>query len=49
MANCKVFRDTMASIDPGTTVKIVVRRGMQLLSVDVTLEKGPGGAALKNK
>lgn len=39
MANCKVFRDTMMSIDPGATVKVIVRRGMQLLSFDLALEK----------
>ncbi len=42
MANCKVFRDTIAGIDPGATVKVIVRRGMQLLSFDVTLEKRAG-------
>jgi S1-C subfamily serine protease len=35
----QVFRDTLAPLDPGTTVKIVVRRGQQLLKFE--LELGP--------
>jgi serine protease Do len=35
----KVFKEVASQVDPGTTVKIVVRRGMQLLSLDVTFEQ----------
>jgi serine protease Do len=49
MANCKVFRDTIAGIDPGTTVKIIVRRGQQLLSMEMTVEKGAAAARTSGK
>jgi serine protease Do len=38
ITSCKVFKETMAPLDPGTTVKVIVRRGTQLLSLDLTLE-----------
>jgi serine protease Do len=40
VTSCKVFKDIVSQIDPGTTVKIVVRRGQQLLSLDVTFLAG---------
>jgi serine protease Do len=40
VTHCKLFKDIASQIDPGTTVKIVVRRGQQLLSLDVTFVEG---------
>ncbi len=43
--SCRAFKDIMASLEPGTDIKIVVRRGMQLLSFELKLEhaaKAPG-------
>jgi serine protease Do len=40
VTSCKVFKEIASQIDPGTTVKIVVRRGQQLLSLDVAFEAG---------
>jgi serine protease Do len=34
----KAFKSLMAPLEPGTTVKVVVRRGMQLLSLDLVLD-----------
>jgi serine protease Do len=39
VSSCKIFKDTMAGLDPGTVVKVVLRRGTQLLSLDITLEQ----------
>ncbi len=35
----QVFRETVAPLDPGTEMKVIVRRGQQLLSFDLKLEK----------
>jgi serine protease Do len=38
ITSCKSFKETMAQLDPGMALKVVVRRGNQLLSLDLTLE-----------
>jgi serine protease Do len=37
VTSCKTFKETLATLDPGTAIKVVVRRGDQLLSLDLTL------------
>jgi serine protease Do len=43
--SCRAFKELMAPLDPGTTITVVVRRGNQLLSLDLTLgpAQGPPG------
>ncbi|MCS6977130.1 MAG: S1C family serine protease [Gemmatales bacterium] len=41
IASCKAFKETLAGLDPGMTIKVIVRRGGQLLSLDLTLEQNP--------
>jgi serine protease Do len=43
VTSCKVFRDTLAPLDPGTAVTLVVRRGTQLVSIELRLEPPRGG------
>lgn len=35
--SCKTFREVVAPLDPGTRIKIIVRRGGQLLGMEVSL------------
>lgn len=44
IASCKAFKETLAGLDPGMAIKVIVRRGSQLLSLDLTLEPPPPGA-----
>lgn len=37
MHTCKTVKDTLAPLPPGTPVKVIVRRGEQLLSLELTL------------
>ena len=37
MHSCKTVKETLASLPPGTTIKLIVRRGEQLLSLELTL------------
>ena len=39
--SCKAFKEFMAGLDPGMTIKVIVRRGGQLLSLNLTLEQNP--------
>jgi serine protease Do len=39
IGSCKVFKETVAPLDPGTKLKVIVRRGQQLMSLDLTLER----------
>lgn len=36
--SCRAFKDLMAALPPGANIKVVVRRGMQLLSFDLKLD-----------
>jgi serine protease Do len=38
ISSVRVFKDTLAPLDPGTQLTLVVRRGTQLLGQDLTLE-----------
>jgi len=38
VASCKAFKEIMGSLDPGMQLKVVVRRGNQLISLDLVLE-----------
>jgi serine protease Do len=37
ITSCKAFKEAIAPLEPGTAVKVIVRRGGQLLSLDLTL------------
>jgi serine protease Do len=39
IGSCKVFKETVAPLDPGTKLKVIIRRGQQLLSLDLTLDR----------
>jgi serine protease Do len=41
ITSCRTFRETLAGLAPGTPIKVIVRRGTQLLSLDLTLEPAP--------
>lgn len=40
--SCKAFKETLAPLEPGTKLQVIIRRGQQLLSMDLAL-----GAPLK--
>jgi serine protease Do len=39
--SCKAFKQALAGLSPGAKVQLTVRRGMQLLNFDITLEEQP--------
>ncbi len=39
--SCRAFKEIMGGLEPGANIKVVVRRGMQLLSFELKLEPRP--------